>query len=89
MCIASASMMSESLQGRTVEQIDQLTHEFLHWFDHGSSDKPSSETLNALDGVRQHSARKKCVMLAWNAMNDIVSEMKNQTITTNSRVTEL
>jgi NifU-like protein involved in Fe-S cluster formation len=42
----------------------------LDWFGDSISKTPSNTTLAALGAVRQHPARKKCVLLAWEALDD-------------------
>ena len=72
-CLASASIMSESTQGLTLLQARQLVQQMLEWFGETKGEAPSNTTLAALGAVRQHSARKKCVLLAWAALDKILS----------------
>jgi nitrogen fixation NifU-like protein len=69
-CLASASMMSECTQGLTMLQARQLVQQMLEWFGDTKSEAPSNTTLAALGVVRQHPARKKCVLLAWIALDE-------------------
>ena len=73
-CLASASMMTESTAGKTHQQARQLITEMHDWFEQGDSHPPSDASLEALGAVRQHSTRKKCVMLAWVALAEILNE---------------
>jgi nitrogen fixation NifU-like protein len=75
-CLASASMMSESITGLNEQQSSQLTEQVLHWFVDANAAPPANTTLAALDAVRQHPARKKCVLLAWKALNEILCDLK-------------
>ncbi len=70
LCLASASMMSECTQGLTMLQARQLVQQMLEWFGDTKSEAPSNTTLAALGVVRQHPARKKCVLLAWIALDE-------------------
>ena len=70
-CIASASMMTEAVNGRSKEDAHQLVEAMNIWFT-SRGDKPS-ESLQALEAVREHSARKRCVLLAWEALGDVLS----------------
>jgi nitrogen fixation NifU-like protein len=67
-CLASASMMTEAASGKSKVDAHQLVEGMRAWFnDEGT--KPA-ESLEALDAVRGHSARKRCVLLAWEALDD-------------------
>jgi len=69
-CLASASIMSECTIGLTMQQARQLVRKMLDWFGDSESETPSNTTLVALGAVRQHPARKKCVLLAWVALEE-------------------
>ena len=73
-CLASASIMSESTKGLTLHQARQLTRQMLTWFGNTNSEAPPDTTLAALGAVRQHPARKKCVLLAWVALDETLSD---------------
>jgi nitrogen fixation protein NifU and related proteins len=72
---ASASMMTEMLVGRTVEQADVLFRSF-HAMCTGNDDaaavadgdEEAVERLQVLSGVREFPTRVKCATLAWHAM---------------------
>ena len=67
---ASASMMSELCHGKTVDEIHALGDEFRNLM-RGEKDADTCENLGdaaALVGVRKFSARIRCVMLAWEAL---------------------
>lgn len=74
-CLASASMMTESTTGKSHQQARQLITEMHDWFEQGDSRPTSDASLEALAAVRQHSARKKCVMLAWVALAELLDEV--------------
>lgn len=71
-CLASASIMTESTAGLERQQAQQLTQQVQHWFEDKNSDPPDDDALAALSSLRQHSARKKCVLLAWVALGEIL-----------------
>jgi len=73
-CLASASIMSEYTQGLPIQRVSQLVQQMLNWFDGSEKDAPSDTTLAALGAVRQHPARKKCVLLAWVALQTLVAK---------------
>jgi len=67
-CIASASMMTEVVSGAAPSQAKAIAKQMQLWIAGEEADIPAS--LQALDAVRHHPARKKCVMLAWNALSE-------------------
>ena len=72
---ASASMMTEIVKGKTVEQVHRLFDAF-HALATGETDEVPSEgigpddvdRLHALAGVRQFPVRVKCATLAWHTL---------------------
>lgn len=75
-CLASASIMSECTKGLTLLQARQLVQQMLEWFGDTKGEAPSNTTLASLGAVRQHPARKKCVLLAWMALDEILTSNK-------------
>ena len=67
-CLASASMMTETVSGISKSNAHQLVEGMRAWFNNEGT--PPAENLEALDAVRGHSARKRCVLLAWEALDD-------------------
>lgn len=78
-CLASASMMTECISGLRFQQARQLIVKLQHWFSNTNSEMPPNENLSALGPIRQHPARKKCVLLAWQALDEALHgiEMNN------------
>ncbi len=72
-CLASASIMSECTMGLTRLQAQDLIQQMMEWFGDTKSEAPSNTTLAALGAVRQHPARKKCVLLAWMALDETLA----------------
>ncbi|MEE8439246.1 MAG: SUF system NifU family Fe-S cluster assembly protein [Micropepsaceae bacterium] len=69
--VASASLMSEMLKGRTVEEAEQLMAGFLELVKGGSTQELSADDLENLEvmaGVSAFPMRVKCATLAWHAM---------------------
>ena len=69
LCTASASLMTQKLQGRSLEQARQIYETF-----HISMLRPTAtdETLgelSALAGIHRFPSRIKCVMLPWHTMS--------------------
>lgn len=67
-CLASASMMTEVVQGKSKVAAHQLVEGMRSWI--GGEGEQPDESLQALDAVRNHTARKRCVLLVWEALDD-------------------
>lgn len=74
-CIASASMMTEAVSGMTREHARTLYQEIAAWFSEGSRPPRvgDMEFLHALEAVRHYPARKRCVLLAWQALDEALT----------------
>ena len=70
-CLASASMMTEAVSGKNKQDAHQLAEDMKAWFT-ADGEKPA-ESLQALEAVRGHSVRKRCVLLAWEALDDALA----------------
>lgn len=75
--IASASMMTQAVKGKSVEEALQLSSTFSEMMlGKDYDDSIELEDIEALSGVSQFPARIKCATLAWKAMEKGVSEEK-------------
>jgi len=75
---ASASMMTELCQGRSLEEAHSLVQAFTRMMK-GEADPAELERLGdavALEGVQRFAARIKCAMLAWEAMEQCLAKLK-------------
>jgi nitrogen fixation NifU-like protein len=78
---ASASLMTESLKGKTREEAMRLIEKF---HDLLTTDTPASRDLGKLVvfcGVRDYPARVKCATLAWHTLKSALSG-SSETVTT-------
>jgi nitrogen fixation NifU-like protein len=69
--VASASLLTESIRGRTVAEAEQLfdrMHRLLTR-DDADIDVESLGKLGALSGVREFPARVKCASLCWHTLD--------------------
>jgi nitrogen fixation NifU-like protein len=69
--VASASLMTEMLKGRTVEQAEKLMGGFLRLVkgeDAKALEEDDRERLEVMAGVSAFPMRVKCATLAWHAM---------------------
>jgi nitrogen fixation NifU-like protein len=72
-CIASASMMTEAVHGKSREEASQLYKKMKQWFEDKQDTEPEA-SLRPLAAVRDHSARRRCVMLSWEALEDALED---------------
>ena len=73
--IASASMMTESVTGKTIGEARAVSERF-HQLVGGSAelpDPPTAENLSVFSGVRGYPARVKCATLPWNTLQAVIS----------------
>ena len=73
--IASASMMTDILQGKSLDEVRVMFERFHHLVTEdeaaceGGFDGEEFEKLMVLSGVREFPMRVKCATLAWHTMN--------------------
>lgn len=85
--IASASLMTDAIKGRTVDEAKALFDQFRHLVtaedDHGHArDRDNLGSLIALGGVRQYPSRVKCATLAWHTMVSAAAGEAKSPVTT-------
>jgi len=80
---ASASLMTESLKGKTVTEARALFEKF-HAMVTSSPDTEAEDLgkLSVLSGVREYPTRIKCASLAWHALKAAVSGEAEAPVTT-------
>ncbi len=77
---ASASMMTDLLKGKTLEEAQALSEAFRHMM--AGNELTAEELalmgdLEALQGVRKFPVRIKCALLAWATLEDGISEYRS------------
>jgi SUF system NifU family Fe-S assembly protein len=74
-CCSSASVMSEVLIGKTVEEAEKILETYLNMLSNKEFDEEVElEDAIAYIGVRQFPARIKCASIAWKAFEDTLKE---------------
>ena len=68
-CMASSSLMCESLAGRPLEEVGETVSRFRAMLLEGETSEELGD-LEALQGVAAYPVRIKCAILAWNALRD-------------------
>ena len=73
--LASASMMTQLLKGKTRVEIDSIRKRFRELMLGGEppADEQELGSLRALSGVARFPARVKCALLAWNALESALA----------------
>jgi nitrogen fixation NifU-like protein len=69
--IASASMMTESIKGKTIDEATSISKRFQALVSNSNESQPDSDTIGKLTvfaGVRGYSVRVKCALLSWKTM---------------------
>jgi nitrogen fixation NifU-like protein len=76
--MAAASMMSEEIQGKTLDGTRDLIRRFRAMLVEGQDPSTLGEIgdLEALAGVRRYVARVKCAMLPWTALEAGLNQLE-------------
>jgi nitrogen fixation NifU-like protein len=79
---ATASMMSELIRGKSKEEVRGLSALFRKMIKSevaGDALEPLGDAL-ALEGVKNHSARIKCALLAWDCIDRALSDQPSDSL---------
>ena len=77
---ASTSMLSEMLQGKSLDEVTELGERFRKAMRNGSADEePELGDLRALQVVRQYPVRIKCALLPLTALEEGIKEYEKKT----------
>ena len=74
---ASASLMTESVKGKTLAEVRTLSARFQEMVTADAEIEPGTDALGKLSvfaGVRAYPARVKCAVLAWHTLRAAVEE---------------
>jgi nitrogen fixation protein NifU and related proteins len=75
---ASASLMTEALKGRKVDEVEGLFQDFRDMVtDAPASTTPDLGKLKVLAGVREFPARVKCATLAWHTLHAALKDQQH------------
>lgn len=76
--MSSASMMTQTIIGKTTEEAVELAHVFSEMMlGHEHDESLDLGDVEALSGVSQFPARIKCATLSWKAMEKGIKELKS------------
>jgi len=85
---ASASMMTEQVRGKSLQEVKALIEEFKGMMQGRPAEEGRLGDLMALQGVRRFPVRVKCATLAWMALLQGVREYESGRRTTVTASTE-
>jgi nitrogen fixation NifU-like protein len=83
-CMASCSLMTEAIKGRTLAEAEALFGRFhdLLTNDAAQVDEEALGKLAVFEGVREFPVRVKCATLPWHAFRAAVQQTVNQSVST-------
>ncbi len=67
--VASASLMTEAIKGKKIDDIEKLFSEFHHLVTEGKAATIDLGKLAVFGGVAEFPIRVKCATLAWHTLN--------------------
>lgn len=76
LCISSASIMTDTLIGKKVEQVEDILQNFLNMVSEKEYNKEILEQAIVYDEVSKTPNREKCVLLSWWGIEKILNELK-------------
>ena len=79
---ASASMMTESVKGLSLEDAEKVFQEFRSMITQEDFDPDVLGDAELLQGVSRYPARIKCAALSWHALNSVLGANEEQAVTT-------
>lgn len=77
MCISSSSIMTDTLIGKTKEEALNILNNFFSMIDEKEYNADVLEEAIVYDDVYKQPNRKKCVLLSWWGMENILKENNN------------
>lgn len=75
-CISSASIMINTLIGKTTKEAENILQNFLNMIDEKPYDKEVLEEAVVYDDVYKNPNRKKCALLSWWGIEKILNQIK-------------
>jgi nitrogen fixation NifU-like protein len=74
---ASASMMTEAVLGKTVEEASAISDSFRAMLTAGTIDEARLGDLEVLQGVRKFPVRVRCATLPWHAFEQLIAPVES------------
>lgn len=77
-CISSASIMTETLIGKTTDEVKEILQNFLNMIDEKPYNKEILEEAIVYDDVHKNPNRKKCALLSWWGIEKILNQIESR-----------
>ena len=78
---ASASLMTEAVRGKTLDEVQRLFDAFHEMVTTGQGDPDALGKLAVLAGVRAYPIRVKCATLAWHTLRAAIEDRHDTVVT--------
>ncbi len=76
-CISSASIMVETLIGKTTKEVEYILENFLKMLEGKEYDEVALEEAIVYDDVHKNPNRKKCALLSWWGIEKVLNKLKD------------
>ena len=76
MCISSSSIMISTLIGKTIEEAEEILHNFLNMLDEKEYNAEVLEEANVYSDTYKQTNQKKCVLLPWWGIEAILNKLE-------------
>lgn len=80
--VASASLMTETVKGKTIQEFNHLFDLFHHLVTEGKEPEESIGKLAVFSGVAEFPVRVKCATLAWHTLKAALADNNPEAVTT-------
>ena len=77
-CIASASIMTDTLIGKTKKEAEEILTNILNMVKEKEYDKEIIEEAVVFDDISKSPNREKCVLLSWWGIEKILNQIKSE-----------
>lgn len=77
-CISSASIMTDTLIGKTKEEAKEILTNILNMVKEKEYDKELLEEAIVFDDISRSPNREKCVLLSWWGIEKLINQIKSE-----------
>lgn len=78
LCISSASIMTDTLIGKTKKEAEEVLTNFLNMVKEKEYDKDILQEAIVYDDISRSPNREKCVLLSWWGVEKLLNEIKSK-----------
>lgn len=73
-CTSSASIMTETIKGKTVDEAKEIINNFYNMIDDKEYDANILEEASVYEDIAKQPNRRKCALLSWWGIDEIVKK---------------